>query len=239
MNRLDRQDVTWDLVQGPRNYVALVAAQIIGSLLSFGSVWLVTETLGAAGYGGVVALIAAAEIVGLVAVHWTALAVARFGCDEFVRSGRIASTFWARVAIAVPNVLLVFATTPLWLPWLSEILRLPPLGGWLVLSLMLASTCWLHVQHALLGVKLLRLRGWLLALERALVFAVMCALALTGTGSVWRGIVDSSKGGKGRAVPDIAMVNGSTCSRSSPRRSWGPSRSGASSGPPGPWIGRC
>lgn len=186
MNRIDRQHAGWDLAEAPRNYAALVAAQVAGALLSFGSVWLAARTLGTAGYGGLAALLAAAEIVALVAVNWSALAVARYGCDEFVQTGRIASTFWVRLAVVVPNLALVAVTSPLWFPRLSEALRLPAGSGWLVLSVLLAATAWLHVQHALHGVKLLRLRGWLLVLERAVVFAAMGALAATGTASVWR-----------------------------------------------------
>jgi O-antigen/teichoic acid export membrane protein len=185
VDEANRQNATWDLLQAPKNYVALVSAQVTSSLLSFGSVWLATHHLGAGGYGGVVAFITAAQIVMLVTVNWTSLTVARYGCEEFVQTGRIASTFWARLVILFPNLLLVVATTPLWLPILSDALHLPSHAVWLVLSLLLANAGWIHVQRALQGAKLLRLQGWLSALERALIFVAMCSMALSGKTSVW------------------------------------------------------
>jgi O-antigen/teichoic acid export membrane protein len=183
---LDRREAGWDLLHGPKNYVALLGAQVTGSLLSLASVGLVTHYLGAGGYGGVVALIAAAQIVMLLAINWTGLTVARYGCEEFVRTGKIASSFWTRLVILLPNLVLVVATTPLWLPRLSEVLHLPPHVVWLVLSLLIVNAAWIHVQQALQGVKLLRLQGWLLALERSLIFFTICWLAFSGGISVWR-----------------------------------------------------
>jgi len=181
----NRRGASWDLVQGPRNYVSLVGAQVAGASLSFGSVWLATRFLGADGYGGVVALIAASQLVLLLGVNWTSLTVARFGCEEFVETGRIATTFWTRLAIFVPNVILVLALSPLWRPLLSKVLHLPPNSVWLVLSLFLINAWWLHVQQALQGVKLLRLQGWLLTVERVVIFSAICFLSFTGRVSVW------------------------------------------------------
>jgi O-antigen/teichoic acid export membrane protein len=180
-----RRDAAWDLLQAPKNYLGLLGAQVTGSLLSFVSVWLVTRYLGAGGYGGVVAIIATSQIVMLLTVSWTGVAVARYGCEEFVQTGRIAASFWTRLAILIPNLVLVIAATPVWLPRLSQILHLPKNAVWLVLGLLLANTGWIHVQQTLQGVKLLRLQGWLLALERSLIFLVICWLTISGRVSVW------------------------------------------------------
>ena len=93
-----RQSAAWDLLHGPKNYLALLIAQALTSLLSFASVWLTTRYLGPEGYGGVVAFIAAAQVVMLIGVNWTSISVARYGCEEFVQTGQIASTFWAKLA---------------------------------------------------------------------------------------------------------------------------------------------
>ena len=93
-----RQSAGWDLLHGPKNYLALLIAQALTSLLSFASVWLTTRYLGPEGYGGVVAFIAAAQVVMLIGVNWTSISVARYGCEEFVQTGQIASTFWAKLA---------------------------------------------------------------------------------------------------------------------------------------------
>lgn len=180
-----RRGASWDLVQGPKNYVSLVSNQVAAALLSFGSVWLATHYLGAEGYGGVVALIAASQLVLLLGVNWTSLSLARFGCEEFVETGRIATTFWTRLAVLVPNVLLVFALVPLWLPILSKLLHLPANFLWLVLGLFLSNAFWVHLQQALQGAKLLRLQGWLLTFERVLIFSAICFLSFSGRISVW------------------------------------------------------
>ena len=180
-----RQNAAWDLLHAPKNYLALISAQALGSLLSFSSVWLATRYLGPAGYGGVVALITAAQIAMMVAVSWTSISVARYGCEEFVRTGQIASTFWTRLIILAPNLVLVLATAPFWLPRLAGTLHLPANSTWLVLALLLVNVWWIHIQQALQGAKLMRAQGWLLALERALIFLVLSYLALSGSISDW------------------------------------------------------
>lgn len=181
----NRRSAAWDLVQGPKNYVSLVSAQVAAALLSFGSVWLATRYLGAEGYGGFAALIAASQLVLLLGVNWTSLTVARFGVEEFVETGRIATTFWTRLSILIPNVVLVVVLIPFWLPFLSRLLHLPANFGWLVVGLFLTNTAWVHVQQALQGAKLLRSQGWLLAFERLLIFTAICFLSLSGKISVW------------------------------------------------------
>ncbi len=185
MAGLDRRDASWDLRQGPKNYITLVTTQAASALFSFAAVWIATRYLGAAGYGGVVAVIAASQIVMLLAINWTGATVSRFGCEEFVETGRITSAFWSRLAILLPNLGLVAVAMPLWLPKLSELLHLPAKGGYLVFSLLIANSLWIHVQQALQGVKLLRLQGSLLTLERVLIFLAVCLLALSGKISVW------------------------------------------------------
>src|SRR2546425_7969093 len=101
-----RQNAAWDLLHAPRNYLSLLIAQAFTSLLSLASVWLATRHLDPEGYGAVVAFIAAAQVVMLIGVNWTSISVARFGCEEFVQTGKIASTFWTRTIILAPNLLL-------------------------------------------------------------------------------------------------------------------------------------
>ncbi len=180
MSGLDRRQAAWDVRQGPKNYAALVGAQFASAILSFAAVWLITHLLGPTGYGGIVAIIAASQAVVQLAVNWTAVSLSRFGTEEFVETGHIAKTFWTRVWIWIPNVLLVLATAPLWLPFLSSLLKLSPQAYPLVLGLFLASALWGHVQQALLGAKLIRLQGSLLAFERFLVFPIILVCFLSG-----------------------------------------------------------
>jgi O-antigen/teichoic acid export membrane protein len=176
---VERRSVDWDLRQGPKNYMALVAAQVASGLLSFISVWLATRLLGPTGYGGVVAIIAASQAIGQLAVNWTSGSLSRYGVQEFVERGSIARPFWTRFWIFVPNVILVLATSWLWLPLLSSLLKLPPQAYWLVLAHFLANAVWIHVQQGMQGAKLMRLQGSLLTFERVLVLIVVGACVIT------------------------------------------------------------
>jgi O-antigen/teichoic acid export membrane protein len=176
----NRRDASWDISQGPRNYATLVGTQFAGALFSLLAVWLATRALGTDGYGGVVAIIAASQCVGQVAVNWTAISLSRYGCQEFTESGSIAKTFWARLSIVALTLVLVLATTPLWLPAVGFWLRISPSGYPLVVGHLIATAVWTHVQQGLLGAKLPRLQGGLLAVERLLIVVTLVALYFGG-----------------------------------------------------------
>ena len=183
---VERRSVDWDLRQGPKNYLTLVVAQIASGLLSFISVWLATRLLGSTGYGGVVAIIAASQAIGQLAVNWTLVSLSRFGVQEFVQTGSIAKPFWTRFWILVPNAVLVLATSWLWLPLLSSLLKLPPQAYMLVLAHFLTNALWFHAQQGLQGAKLLRLQGSLLTLERVVVFLVILICVISDQASFLR-----------------------------------------------------
>ena len=174
-----RRSANWDIANAPRNYLSLVIAQGGSAFFAFASVWLITKTIGAEGYGGVVAVIAASQVAQIF-VNWTSVAVVRFGVDEFIETGKIARTFWLRLFILVPNLLLVLLTAKFWFP---------PLSGWLKLSegvillvfLHFAATIlWIHIQYSLQAVKMPRLQGVLLTIERFLIFSGLLILFLRG-----------------------------------------------------------
>jgi O-antigen/teichoic acid export membrane protein len=183
---IDRRFADWDLRQGPRNYLTLVAAQIASGFLSFVSVWLATRLLGSTGYGGVVAIIAASQAIGQLAVNWTSASLSRYGVQEFVETGSISKPFWTRFWILVPNAVLVLATSWLWLPFLSSLLKLPPQAYMLVLAHFLTNALWIHVQQGLQGAKLMRLQGSLLTVERVIVFLIILACGTSGQASFLR-----------------------------------------------------
>jgi O-antigen/teichoic acid export membrane protein len=180
---VERRSVDWDVRQGPKNYLTLVAAQIASAALSFIAVWLATRLLGPTGYGGVVAIVAASQAIGQLGVNWTSASLSRYGVQEFVETGRIAKPFWTRFWIFVPNVVLVLATSGLWLPFLSSLLKLPSQAYLLVLAHFLTNAFWIHVQQGLQGAKLLRLQGSLLTFERVLVFLTVLVCYLTHSAS--------------------------------------------------------
>jgi len=175
---VERRSVDWDVRQGPKNYLTLVVAQVASALLSFTSVWLATRLLGPTGYGGVVAIVAASQAIGQLAVNWTSGSLPRYGVQEFVERGNIARPFWTRFWIFTPNAILVLATSWLWLPLLSSLLKLPRQAYWLVLAHFLANAFWVHVQQGMQGAKLMRLQGMLLTFERGLVLLVVGACVI-------------------------------------------------------------
>ena len=68
----ERQSSTWDIRNAPRNYISLVVFQAGSAFFSFASVWLITRYLGAQGYGGIVAVIAASQV-AQVLINWTSM----------------------------------------------------------------------------------------------------------------------------------------------------------------------
>ncbi len=171
-----RQSANWDLQNAPKNYLALVLAQVGSAIFSFASVWLINKRLGAEGYGGVVAIIAASQVAQIL-VNWTAVSVVRFGTEEFVETEKITRAFWLRLFIFLPNLFLVGLAANFWFPPLADWLKLPNEVFWFVLLHFAASALWIHVQFSLQSAKLPRVYGFLMMVERLLVFAGVLTLA--------------------------------------------------------------
>ena len=179
-----RREPGWDLRHGRTNYAFLVLAQGASAVLAFASIWISTRYLGPAGYGGVVAIIAASLAVGYLTVNWTAASLSRYGIEEFVETGKIAKTFWTRFLILAPNLLLVLAASPLWLPRVASWLHLSTQAYPLIISHIITQALWIQVQQGLQGAKLMRWQGGLQALERALIFLILLVVALSGMASL-------------------------------------------------------
>lgn len=175
-----RQSADWDIRSGASNYLTLIIAQAVGSLGAFATVWLATRLMGAEGYGRVAAVIAATQLVMQIALNWTAHSVTRFGCEEFVKTQKISKSFWTRLLILIPNLLLILFTSPFWLPYLASWLKISSEAQPLVLLYLLASVFWLHLQHTLQGVKLQRLQSILMATERILTILVLLFFVMIG-----------------------------------------------------------
>lgn len=175
-----RRSATWDVLTGPRNYLRLIATQFIGSAAALVTVWLLTQLLGASGYGQVAALVAAAFLIATAALNWSAMSLARIGCEEFVETGRLTNTFWTRTYLLMLNWFLVLATAPFWYPWLTERLLLTRNTQFLLFAYLAALSLFGHVQHALIGAKLQSLAGRLQATERTLILAGAALL-------IWKG----------------------------------------------------
>jgi O-antigen/teichoic acid export membrane protein len=175
----ERQSASWDVQNAPKNYLSLVLTQGASAFFAFASVWLITKTLGSEGYGGIVAIIAASQV-AQVLVNWTSVSVVRFGVDEFIETEKIARVFWLRAFILLPNLALVLLAANLWFPPLAGWLKLSPETIWLVFLHFTATAFWIHLQFSFQAVKMPRLQGGLLTVERVLIFTSLLVLFLTG-----------------------------------------------------------
>lgn len=171
----ERQSSNWDIRNAPRNYLSLVAYQVMSAAFSFCAVWLITRHLGSEGYGGIIAIIAASQV-AQVFVNWTSTAVVRFGVDEFVETEKISRTFWVRLIVLVVNLLVVVLISRLWFPTLADWLKLSPETFWLVIAHFVVTVFWVHVQMSLQAAKLPRAQGLLQMIERLLIFVGIFAL---------------------------------------------------------------
>ena len=165
----ERQSADWDISNAPKNYISLVLTQGGSAFFSFASIWLITKYLGSEGYGSIVAVVAASQV-AQVLIGWTSIAVVRFGVDEFIETGKIARVFWLRLIILLANTLLAFLTVKLWFPPLAEWLNLAPGVFWLVIAHFTITPLWIHLQYSFQALKMPRLQGALMTLERALIF---------------------------------------------------------------------
>lgn len=175
-----RRSAAWDIIAGPRNYLTLVLTQVFGSLAALVTVWLLSHLLGTTGYGQIAAIIAAAYLIGTGALNWSAMSLSRIGCEEFVQTGRITKTFWARTFILILSWLLILASMPFWLQPISIWLHLTHEAQVLLFVYLAAVSLWGHVQYALQGAKLQSLMGQLMAAERALILTGALILAING-----------------------------------------------------------
>ncbi len=168
----ERQSSDWDIRNAPRNYASLLLTQIISAFFSFASVWLITKTLGSEGYGGIVAMIAASQVIQIT-VNWSSTALIRFGVEEFVTTGKISRSFWTRSIILLPNLLLALLSAYFWLAPLAGWLKIPQSSMWLIAFHLFSAALWLHFQYALQAAKMMPLQGAMLALERVVTFTIL------------------------------------------------------------------
>jgi len=171
----ERQTAGWDLRNAVRNYSTLVAAQVVVAAFSFASVWFVTRQLGTDGYGGVVAVLAASQIAQIL-INWSGISLARHGVEEFVATGQITESFWARTAVFLPNTVILLLFSAFWLPVTAVWLKLPTEALWFVAAHSVASAVWLHIQYAMQAAKLPRMQAVMQAAERILIFGALVVL---------------------------------------------------------------
>jgi O-antigen/teichoic acid export membrane protein len=184
----DRRSVGWDIQAAATNYLSLVCAQATSVALGLAAVWLATRLIGPSGYGQMVALVAASQFAHHAGLHWTALSLIRFGCEEFVRTGRIGDSFWTRGGMLAVNSTVLLATSVFWFPPLSRWVALPRGTGWLVALHLAALAVSTHLQYALQAAKLPARSAWFIAGDRGLTVLILIVLSQWGARS-WVAVV--------------------------------------------------
>jgi len=179
----ERRSQDWDLAAGASNYLVLIGGHALGILCSLIAAWIGTRILGPSGYGHL-ALLLAASLLLMMTANWTAPSVVRFGVKEFVDTGRVAGTFWTRSAALGVNLLIVLATSPLWLRPLTSLVRIPLFLAPLLLVHLTAAVLWYHMQQSLVSAKLPKVNATLLTLERVIIVVVLSVLKVTGVASL-------------------------------------------------------
>ncbi len=187
----ERQRAGWDLQNASGNYLWLVISYGASAVFALASVLLLTRSLGPENYGGIIAIIAASQVVQIF-LNWSTTAMVRFGIEEFVESGTIRNSFWSRVYILIPNIFLTIVLSAFWFPPLSDWLKLPSYAFLLVAVNLITGVLWQHFQYGLHGVKLAWLHGTLLALEKLIIFAAVLTLAITNRLDVFTAVLSFS-----------------------------------------------
>jgi len=179
----NRQSSSWDINNALENYSTLVVAQFIFALSSFGCVWLIARHLGSEQYGGIVAILAASQTLQVL-INWTSTALVRFGIEEFVTTGLISKTFWGRLYIVAPNLVLVFGITVIWFTPISNWFKLPDSAWLLVIANVVAGVFWLHLQYSFQSLKFPKIQAVLTATERISLLILISTLLLAGSLSI-------------------------------------------------------
>lgn len=183
----ERQNVNWDLQNAFGNYFVLILAQGCVALFSFSSVWLINKYLGTDGYGNIIAVIAASQIIQVL-ITWTTVSVSKFSTEEFVATGSTSKPFWNRTYFLIPNLIIVLLASFLWFEPLSRWLKIQPEFFPYIVAHIVVTIFWLHIQFALQGSKLLKAQGILTAFEKIAIFLVLLFLCLSGQISWFSGL---------------------------------------------------
>jgi O-antigen/teichoic acid export membrane protein len=178
----ERRHEAWDIKNIFKNYFFLAGYQIGSALFAFCIAWVATAHFGAGGYGGIIAILSASQVV-LVLINWTSVALVRHGVEEFVVSGSIRNNFLNRAVILIPNLVLLIATSPFWLPPILSWLKLGKEVIPFIILYFIVTAIWLHVQSGLQAAKLLRLQGLLLLVERLIILLSLIIIAVWGRAS--------------------------------------------------------
>lgn len=94
-----------DIKHSFSNYFSLLVSNVGVGILSFINTFLLTRVLGSEGYGALALFLAVSSGILAVGLNWTVESLARFGCEELVRTGKVNVVFWARLFLLVLNLI--------------------------------------------------------------------------------------------------------------------------------------
>lgn len=96
------KDSFWD-------YSSLLIFNVLAMAVGFGTMILMTRSLGTAGFGTFNMVLLIVNLAYTFSVNWTNAAMLRFGKEEHVRTGRLNTVFWSRSAVVAAMIVLAFS----------------------------------------------------------------------------------------------------------------------------------
>lgn len=203
-----RRHPHWDVRHGFSNFSFLIVGNALSAALSFLNIWLSTRALGASGYGGLAAVMAAAQAVLLIAVNWTAISLVRFGTQEFVERGRLAESFWTRGAVAAATLLALGVLYPWWSGFLLSRYHLAQSQSLLLVAFIGSTAITIQIQYAMQAAKRPRDTAAMQVVERALVSAALLALLWGGSATLTAVVFAYVGGAVAAALLGVFLLRG-------------------------------
>ncbi len=160
-------EISWDKTNLFKNYLFNIFTQFGAALVSFLIVWTITRYSGTEVLAITVAVTAGSQAV-LLFCNWTSIAVMRLGGEEFLKTQKVTFIFSARAVILVCNIAVIILLYPLWSSYLIRLLKIPEIAGPYLLCQFILMSLIAHFTGGFQAVKLLRVQGLLLLLEKGL-----------------------------------------------------------------------
>jgi O-antigen/teichoic acid export membrane protein len=162
------------LFVGAGNYGAMAVALAINAVL--------TRRLGVEQFGHLALLLTASQVLALVAINWTHTTLVRFGAQEFAGTSSVTRTFWTRIWLVAPWLVLTAAILLSESEPVAQYLMIPRWGVLVVLAHLIATFLLLTVGGVFQARNEMRRYGTVLFLDKAvmaLLLLVFMAAPLT------------------------------------------------------------
>jgi O-antigen/teichoic acid export membrane protein len=161
----------WNLLAvGAGNYGAMGLALVINAVLA--------RRLGAEQFGRLALLLVTSQVVSLLVANWTHTALIRFGAREFGSVGSVAETFWTRIWILIPWILIAGATMFAFRDRLAGYLTIPVWAILVLLAHFLASVALATIGAVFQAKEDMHRYGAVLFLDKAVMAVLLFLLPL-------------------------------------------------------------